>query len=242
MANCTGLLTLTGFPVREFESHRFRQVLTYFSLVFLVYTIFMSETYHISYKITRKKLGEDGREIDIEETAHAEVPDAYQVLGVSHNATDEEIRERWRQLSKRYHPDNSGSSDSDQAKLEMMKTINVAYDVLSKPEKRAALDREIRAGNGRPVEPSPARNRAERRRPPTVSREDQHSLYAHILNKIHNATETRDLLHSDVIEKLFTNGKISSQNRDEVLEAIRIKTDFFIISPFIFFLYVNAEQ
>lgn len=66
--------------------------------------------------------------------------DPYEVLGVSRNATDEEIKSAYRTLARKYHPDNY-SADNPLADLatEKMKEINEAYD---------AIQRE-RSGKGR---------------------------------------------------------------------------------------------
>ncbi|QEY33941.1 J domain-containing protein [Caproiciproducens galactitolivorans] len=56
--------------------------------------------------------------------------DPYKVLGVSPNATDDEIKNAYRELAKKYHPDNySGSPIADLAG-EKMKEINEAYDTI----------------------------------------------------------------------------------------------------------------
>lgn len=54
--------------------------------------------------------------------------DPYSVLGVSRAATDEQIKSAYRDLARRYHPDNY--TDAEQARLagEKMKEINEAYD------------------------------------------------------------------------------------------------------------------
>lgn len=56
--------------------------------------------------------------------------DPYKVLGVSPTATDDEIKAAYRELAKKYHPDNySGSPIADLAG-EKMKEINEAYDTV----------------------------------------------------------------------------------------------------------------
>lgn len=56
--------------------------------------------------------------------------DPYKVLGVSPNATDDEIKSAYRELAKKYHPDNySGSPIADLAS-EKMKEVNEAYDAV----------------------------------------------------------------------------------------------------------------
>lgn len=61
--------------------------------------------------------------------------DYYKILGVSRDASEEEIKKAYRKLAHQYHPDKSGG---DEAKF---KEINEAYQVLSNREKRAHYDR-----------------------------------------------------------------------------------------------------
>ncbi len=68
--------------------------------------------------------------------------DYYEVLGVARTASDEEIKQAFRRLARRYHPDVSSEPDAE----ERFKEINEAYGVLSDPQKRARYDRYGHAG------------------------------------------------------------------------------------------------
>jgi curved DNA-binding protein len=63
--------------------------------------------------------------------------DFYQVLGVPHNASSEEIQRAYRRLARRNHPD----VNKDPGAEERFKEITEAYDTLSNPEHRARYDR-----------------------------------------------------------------------------------------------------
>jgi len=67
--------------------------------------------------------------------------DYYQILGVSRDASEEEIKRAYRKLAHKYHPDKGG----DEKKF---KEINEAYQVLSDKEKRAQYDRFGRVFEG----------------------------------------------------------------------------------------------
>src|SRR6266511_4252634 len=68
--------------------------------------------------------------------------DYYDVLGVSRNATNEDIKKAFRRLAMKYHPDRN-KDDGAEARF---KEIGEAYEVLSDAEKRTAYDRFGHAG------------------------------------------------------------------------------------------------
>ena len=68
--------------------------------------------------------------------------DPYAVLGVSRTAGDAEIRDAYRRLARRVHPDVAGDTNS-RAGAPTMSEVNAAWAVLSDPARRRALDDEL---------------------------------------------------------------------------------------------------
>jgi DnaJ-like protein len=94
----------------------------------------------------------------------------YQILGVSPDATPEEIRAAWLFSIKAFHPDKFSRSSPEQQRTahERTKAINEAYGVLSDPIKRSRYDREY-TDQPRGPEARPPRSAAP---PPTGFRDE----------------------------------------------------------------------
>jgi len=63
--------------------------------------------------------------------------DYYQILGVNRNASEKEIKQAYRRLARKHHPDLNPGDKSAEARF---KEMNAAYEVLSNPEKRKKYD------------------------------------------------------------------------------------------------------
>lgn len=69
--------------------------------------------------------------------------DYYVILGISKNATTDEIKKAYRKLALKYHPDRAGKEN-----VHKFKEASEAYQVLSNPQKRAQYDQFGAAGVG----------------------------------------------------------------------------------------------
>jgi curved DNA-binding protein len=75
---------------------------------------------------------------------NASIPNHYQTLGLERGCSRDQIRDAYRQLAKRYHPDaNPGSNQA----VDQIKALNNAYEILSDAARRRAYDRELDAAS-----------------------------------------------------------------------------------------------
>ncbi|MGY5149048.1 MAG: DnaJ domain-containing protein [Candidatus Nitrosopumilus sp. bin_68KS] len=86
---------------------------------------------------TRKNTKEDREFRDA--ALNNELPNYYEILGISNDATKEEIKEKFRELAKKIHPDKTKEDSED----EMVK-LNKAYEVLSDKDSREKYDKYLK--------------------------------------------------------------------------------------------------
>ena len=126
--------------------------------------------------------------------------DYYEILGVTRNAKEAEIKKAYRKLAKKHHPDINKSAESE-AKF---KEISEAYEVLSDPEKRKRYD-ELGANwkNGQDFTPPPGNQ--------NFSGQDYYG--AHGSSSGHNYSFHDFADFSDFFETLFSSGQKQGANR-----------------------------
>ena len=96
------------------------------------------EKYHSDWSDDYEELGEkSSNEYDEEfRKARENLPNYYEILGISQNATQDEIKQKYRKLAKEIHPDKSKKNSEEQ-----MSEINKAYEILSNKERRERYDK-----------------------------------------------------------------------------------------------------
>lgn len=85
--------------------------------------------------------------------------DYYEVLGIAPNASSAEVKQAYRKLAKKYHPDTNGG---DPQAAERFKQVHEAYKVLGNEESRTAYQsqsRTTRASGEPPEKPSAGKER-----------------------------------------------------------------------------------
>ena len=101
------------------------------------------EKYHSDWGDDYEEFGNRKNSKDAEEFHNAasrnELPNYYEILGVSTDATQEEIKNKFRELAKKTHPDKT-KKDSE----EEMAELNKAYEVLSNEERREKYDKYLK--------------------------------------------------------------------------------------------------
>ena len=98
--------------------------------------------------------------------------DYYAILGVSPDATDEEVKKVYRKLALQFHPDRNKGNPQAEAKI---REINAAYEILGNPEARRSYER-LRFGGMGPSVPKEAWEAEETVDPAVAFREMEKKL------------------------------------------------------------------
>ena len=119
----------------------------------------------------------------------------YEILGVSKNSSQKEIKEAYRKLAKIYHPDYNDSFDA----IQIMQLINEAYDVLSDIKKRKQYDSKLKINNNDAYQTY------------TKSRDESENDFEKWLKDYLNIRRSLDDLYSQYIDvqKVILNFKLS---------------------------------
>ena len=119
----------------------------------------------------------------------------YEILGVSKNSSQKEIKEAYRKLAKIYHPDYNDSFDA----IQIMQLINEAYDVLSDIKKRKQYDSKLEINNNDAYQTY------------TKSRDESENDFEKWLKDYLNIRRSLDDLYSQYIDvqKVILNFKLS---------------------------------
>ena len=118
----------TEYDTDEWESKKNRDYEKYHSE-------WMSDEISFERKGKDKLSDEDFRKSLLSE----DIPDYYEILQIQTTASQNEIKNQFRKLAKKWHPDRKQSDDAE----EKMAQINTAYEVLSDPKRRKMYDQHF---------------------------------------------------------------------------------------------------
>lgn len=86
------------------------------------------------------------------------ITNPYEVLGVTPDATDEQVKTAYRNLAKKYHPDNYANSPLKDVADEKMKEVNEAYDMIVEMRKKGGNASGTNGGDNRSYSGSSSQN------------------------------------------------------------------------------------
>ena len=103
------------------------------------------EKYHSDWGDDYEELGQRRNTKEDKEFREAlnndELPNYYEIIGISKDATYDEIKKKFRERAKKTHPDKTKENSEKE-----MAELNKAYEVLSDSERREKYDRYLKAG------------------------------------------------------------------------------------------------
>ena len=103
------------------------------------------EKYHSDWGDDYEELGQRRNTKEDKEFREAlnndELPNYYEIIGISKDATYDEIKKKFREQAKKTHPDKTKENSEKE-----MAELNKAYEILSDNERREKYDRYLKAG------------------------------------------------------------------------------------------------
>lgn len=78
------------------------------------------------------------------------ITDAYKILGIEPSATDDEVKSAYREMARKYHPDNYTDNPLSELAQEKMQEINEAYDTIVRTRRQGGAPSGGRASSGQP--------------------------------------------------------------------------------------------
>jgi molecular chaperone DnaJ len=132
--------------------------------------------------------------------------DYYRILGISREASGEEIKKAYRKLVFQHHPDRNPESNSADEKI---REINAAYEIVGDPEKRRSYDRLFWGGEPRSeaVDPTVILDQMEQK----LFDEGRKELFALLMQ---NVTRIKEELH------VIRRRTVAAQGYDSFLEQV----------------------
>lgn len=149
----------------------------------------------------------------------------YKVLGVDRSADEKTIRSAYKKLAKTWHPDLFQNEAEKKEAESKMKEINEAYDILGKPEKRAAFDAEdVSSVNiyehyaSKETKQKTKWWRRNKRNPDIENEKQRRAILSFLELEYKNRDEIFDLLQE--FEESVTTSSLSAEEYDEYRELI----------------------
>lgn len=142
----------------------------------------------------------------------------YDLLEVSHLASQEVIEKAYKTLVKKYHPDLQNDDIHKQEAEQKMKEINEAYDIISNPEKRSSYDQELK---NLELEQQKLHEKEIQQQSQNIYYENE-NLYSEDSNK-NNYKKTNEHFYKNVRENKKANANYNDKPIDKILQNQQIQ-------------------
>lgn len=142
----------------------------------------------------------------------------YDLLEVSHLASQEVIEKAYKTLVKKYHPDLQNDDIHKQEAEQKMKEINEAYDIISNPEKRSSYDQELK---NLELEQQKLHEKEIQQQSQNIYYENE-NLYSEDSNK-NNYKKTNEHFYKNVRENQKANANYNDKPIDKILQNQQIQ-------------------